>query len=195
MNSNASNDDRDEVAKPLCRSLRLWRFTLAIGFAVWWGGLTFYALIVVPIGTEMLGSVEQGFVTQQVTRALNVIGTVMLILLSINAARARQRAQWLTWIMLVVIQAALFFDHAHLSAALDPATRTTTVPNFYDRHRVYLFLTAAQWACGLLHLWFLLRDCCKGTFPQQGTPGCEGHPCPAVPLETCGKDEPASHLT
>ena len=83
----------------------------------------------------------------------------MLSLLFINAARARQRAQWLTWIMLVVIQAALFCDHAHLSAALDPATRTTTVPNFYDMHRVYLLLTAAQWGCGLLHFWFIVvRD-------------------------------------
>ena len=156
MNSNLANSHEDDARSSRNLRIRLWRFVLSIGFAVWWGGLTFYALIVVPIGTEMLGSVEQGFVTQQVTRALNVIGTVMLILLFINAARARQRAQWFTWIMLVVIQAALFFDHAYLSAALDPATRTTTVPNFYDRHRVYLFLTAAQWACGLLHLWFIV---------------------------------------
>lgn len=34
---------------------------------MWWGGLCFYAVVIVPIGTEVIGSVEQGFITQRVT--------------------------------------------------------------------------------------------------------------------------------
>src|SRR5258707_15304973 len=43
-------------------------------FAVWLGGLTFYALVVVPVGTQVLGGpVAQGFVTQAVTVRLNFV--------------------------------------------------------------------------------------------------------------------------
>jgi len=45
-----------------------WQYCLLIVWAVWWGGLCFYAIVVVPIGTEVIGAVEQGFNTQQVTR-------------------------------------------------------------------------------------------------------------------------------
>jgi len=42
--------------------------------AVWWGGFTFYALVVVPTGHKVLKSkVHQGFITQQVTDRLNVL--------------------------------------------------------------------------------------------------------------------------
>ena len=50
--------------------------------AVWWGGFTFYALVVVPTGHQVLRSkVRQGFITQQVTNQLNVLGAVTLALL------------------------------------------------------------------------------------------------------------------
>ncbi|MFM8571811.1 MAG: hypothetical protein ACKOAU_09465 [Pirellula sp.] len=37
-------------------------------WGLWWGGLSFYAIVVVPIGTEQIGSVAQGFITQRVTQ-------------------------------------------------------------------------------------------------------------------------------
>ena len=45
------------------------QFLVMSAVALWLGGFTFYALVVVPTGTDVLGgSVEQGFVTQAVTR-------------------------------------------------------------------------------------------------------------------------------
>ena len=46
-----------------------WRLFLLLVWAAWWGGLCFYAVVVVPIGTELIGSVEQGFITQRVTQS------------------------------------------------------------------------------------------------------------------------------
>ena len=40
-----------------------WRTGLLFAWAIWWGGLSFYALFVVPIGTEIVGGFEQGLIT------------------------------------------------------------------------------------------------------------------------------------
>jgi len=66
---------------PIVRSL--WTVFVLLLFAVWWGGLTFYAAIVVPIGTELIGASEQGFVTQQVTQWHNAVLTAMSVCLVI----------------------------------------------------------------------------------------------------------------
>ena len=44
------------------------RLLLLIGLMFWQGGFLFYAAVVVPVGTRVLGSeTEQGFITQSVT--------------------------------------------------------------------------------------------------------------------------------
>jgi hypothetical protein len=69
-----------------------WRLAVWLLWAAWWGGLTFYALVVVPIGTELLGSVEQGFVTQRVTLWHNWLGVVIALALAAEAWRLRSSA-------------------------------------------------------------------------------------------------------
>ena len=55
--------------------------------AIWWGGLTFYAVFVVPTGVEVLGGeTEQGFVTQRVSNSINLLATLTLAVLVWNAA-------------------------------------------------------------------------------------------------------------
>ena len=56
-----------------------WRTGLLFAWAIWWGGLSFYALFVVPIGTEIVGGFEQGFITQRVTNWLNAIGVIVTL--------------------------------------------------------------------------------------------------------------------
>src|SRR5947207_1343890 len=56
----------------------VWRFVVILALASWWGALTFYGVVVVPAGTEQLGSQTQGLVTQQVTRTLNLIGVALI---------------------------------------------------------------------------------------------------------------------
>ena len=50
------------------RALR--RFIVLVALCFWQGGFTFYAGVVVPVGTDVLGSsLKQGFVTRRVTRS------------------------------------------------------------------------------------------------------------------------------
>ena len=71
------------------------RFLFIAAVAFWLGGFTFYTSVVIPVGTHTLGSVRQGFITQQVTGWLNVAGAFALPLVFWNMAavwRARGRA-------------------------------------------------------------------------------------------------------
>ena len=58
------------------------RFLVIQALLLWQGGFLFYAAVVVPTGTEVLGSFEQGRVTRHVTNSMNVIGAVTLIILA-----------------------------------------------------------------------------------------------------------------
>jgi hypothetical protein len=134
----------------------IWRFFVVLLLAAWWGALTFYGSVVVPEGTEQLGSQTQGLVTQQVTRTLNLIGVAVAALLFVELRRSAARRAWAAWFAFVVCQAALFAVHAWLSALLESATDRQW---FYDVHRIYLLTTGVQWVVGPYLLWTVLsRD-------------------------------------
>ena len=120
---------------------------------IWWGGLTVYAGIVVPIGTRVFGTTDQGFVTQQVTNRLNLLATVALVLSTRFVFCGRRR--WLTgiWVVVAATLIALVAVHWRLDAMLDAETLSVVDDDrFYAIHRVYLWLTTAQWVAGLLLL-------------------------------------------
>ena len=55
------------------------RFLVLAALMFWQGGFTFYAAVVVPIGTAQLGgATEQGFITRHVAWYLNLVGAVAL---------------------------------------------------------------------------------------------------------------------
>jgi hypothetical protein len=129
--------------------LRTWRYLLWACFGVWWGGLTFYAAVVVPIGTSMVGSIEQGFITQQVTWWHNGLSTVITIALLLEALRLR--SGWLLGggVMLFVVTLLLVMQHHKLTSMMDFADHT--VPDsFYAEHAWYLWLTTGEWGLGAL---------------------------------------------
>src|SRR5262249_50137002 len=83
------------------------RFLVLLTLLFWQGGFTFYAAVVVPIGTQVLGSTaEQGRITRRVTPYLNLSGVAGLVFLGwdIGAGRdplrRRRRLRWLTWLLL-----------------------------------------------------------------------------------------------
>ena len=118
-------------------------------WSVWWGGLTFYALVVVPIGTEAIGSVEQGFITQRVTHWHNALTVLVSIVLFIQGYRTRSRTLWIIAASLSIIAIALVLWHARLTGMMD--FKQQTVPGgFYGEHAVYLWITASEWALGML---------------------------------------------
>ena len=124
--------------------------------AGWWGGLTVYAAIVVPIGTEIFGSTEQGFVTQRVTNWLNLLAALMLCLSAWIVFASRRR--WLigTWAAIAVSLAALVVLHVSLDRMLDPTLHSISdTDHFYFIHRLYLWVTAVQWLAGIGLFWGL----------------------------------------
>lgn len=135
----------------------LWHAVLVLVWAVWWGGLTFYALLVVPIGTERIGSLDQGFITQRVTWWHNAILIGFVVLLAIDGLRHRARGFWWLWGFLAMTSLGLCAYHTILSNAMD-WDRGTVSEGFYAKHAGYLWLTALEWILGIASLRWLMPN-------------------------------------
>lgn len=130
------------------------RVLLIACFATWFGGFGFYVSIVVPIGTDVLGSaLEQGLITRRVTYWLNVFGGLALasmLVESIVTWRTSKNSMKL-WslglcIFMIVAQVALFVLHPMLDAMIDvEAKAVSESAKFYQLHRVYLWASTFQW--------------------------------------------------
>jgi hypothetical protein len=132
------------------------QYLVILAIALWLGGFTFYALIVVPTGAEVLGgSIEQGFVTRLVTVDLNRIAAAALLVLLWNVVAERGKLLAATWLAMALAQLALFALHGRLDALLDPVTHDVA-GDFHFLHEVYLWIAAIQWGLGLAHVWCVL---------------------------------------
>ena len=137
------------------------RIVIALLFALWWGGFTFYAAVVVPIGGRVLGSaIAQGFITQPVSDRLNVLGVIVIAALALNVmmlrrdsgARARRMVA-LSWVALAITQVVLVVLHGRLDEMVDLTTRSIVSDRatFYATHRAYLLVATAQWLAAITH--------------------------------------------
>ena len=135
------------------------RFLDFQAFLVWQGGFLFYAAVVVPIGTEVLGGpFEQGRVTQSVTVWLNLIGIIWHPVLAWDALATRpfRRGRLALIATSAAILAALYVQHANLDRMLDPSRSNGLGEDFYSQHAIYLWLSAAHWFLGLISAWLTL---------------------------------------
>ncbi len=129
------------------------RFLVIAGFSIWMGGLSFYGLIVVPTGTAMLGSTQQGFITRQVTESLNLIGCAALAVLLWDAVCERRKSLIGGWIALAALQATLMAIHPQLDRMLDPSDlQILDESRFHPLHELYLTITGVQWTIALAYL-------------------------------------------
>lgn len=148
---------------------RTWKVFLLLVWAAWWGGLGFYAVVVVPIGTDIIGSVEQGFVTQRVTQWHNGLSVLFLVCLVIEASRGRNRWLWAMTVVLGIITITLLIWHVKLTEMMDLQQRAVSVA-FYAHHAIYLWLTAAEWLVGMaMPSWIIVS---------------------AIPVASAGSDHP-----
>lgn len=133
-------------------------FLAVAALAFWQGGLSFYAIVVVPVGNSILQNGEQGFITQQVTTWLNVSGIAAIALLAVNAQRLRNRSLWIVCAVLIVTLAMLFAIHLKMDALLLPASfDVVDRKQFSLWHDAYLTVVTVQWCAALAALWMLLK--------------------------------------
>lgn len=133
-----------------------WRLFLLLVWATWWGGIFFYASVVVPIGSESIGSLGQGFVTQQVSRIHNLLSLAFLVCLVLESIRLRSAFVGILTILLSINVLLLFLWHSHLTNAMN--FQVHSVPStFYKQHAIYLWLTASEWILGMVTAAILFR--------------------------------------
>lgn len=135
-------------------------------FTVWLGGFTFYSLVVVPTGHQVLRSkVRQGLISQQVTNKLNGLGAVTFALLLWDMAATRRdprsrpqlRIAAISWTIMVATLATLVWLHPRLDAMLAPGSQSVTdIDGFYSIHRCYLIVAMVQWGAALVHFGVLM---------------------------------------
>ena len=129
------------------------RFLVVAALMFWQGGFTFYAAIVVPIGTAALGSaLEQGRITRQVTESLNLSGAVALAIFALDtsATPSLRWSRWTTWLIMALALGVLFTLHARLDALFLPDDlKILDRPTFRLLHRTYLWVSTVQWAAAI----------------------------------------------
>ncbi len=135
-------------------------------FAMWFGGFGLYVSIVVPIGTDVLGSaLEQGVITRQVTVWINIfnaISVAAMILESVvswkDSTALCRTTQLVTLVIVAVSLAVLFYVHPILDRMFDAEAKSVSDSvQFYNMHRIYLWTSTVQWIAAWVWLFFTMR--------------------------------------
>jgi hypothetical protein len=126
------------------------RFVLLAAFAFWQGGFTFYAAIVVPTGTEVLGSsAEQAKITRRVAASINFTGAIALAIFAWDVVfeprLRRSRAIAMLAALLFLVALMVLRDRLDLMFHGEDAYLDNRA-DFRPWHRTYLWLSTAQWA-------------------------------------------------
>jgi hypothetical protein len=134
------------------------RFLVLAALMFWQGGFVFYAGVVVPIGTEVLGSSqEQGRITRRVAVWLNWTGAAALVPFAWDAyvdrrSRLARRARIMAWLVMAGAQIVLFWLYPSLDALFNPETvHISNRPSFRTLHRIYLWVSSVQWFSGVAY--------------------------------------------
>lgn len=129
------------------------RVALFLSIAFSFGGFSFYAGIVVPIGSDVFDATSQGFVTQRATDILNLASGVSGLLLfweAIAGWKHRTRRQnilyWSALSIYAIALIALIGLHPQMDQLLEPSHFLVKEPlRFYNLHRIYLWASTFQW--------------------------------------------------
>jgi len=139
------------------------RFLVIQALLLWQGGFLFYAAVVIPIGSDVLGSWAQGTVTRHVTDRMNVIGAATVLILAwdqwANAVPNCRKCRWALWLAMTLSLVALALLHPAIASYVDGTGSESPweFRTFYFWHRVYLYVSTAQWAAGLGYVAVTLR--------------------------------------
>ena len=129
----------------------VWFVVIGILYSIWFGGFTFYAAIVVPTGTELIGTSKQGIVTQAVSNWLNGIGGITLVGLGWLSFGMFPNS-WLQrlWGLLLLTWLGLLGIHPVLDSLIETDNYDIMDPlRFYFWHRLYLWIHTLQWVVSI----------------------------------------------
>ena len=124
--------------------------------------------MVIPIGSDVLDTTPQGFVTQQVTFVLNMASVVTLAIMiwygqseNIFRNHPSRHPDGRMYVCVLGVYTAslacLFFLHPQMGSLLNPDDLSVVdTDRFYRLHRVYLWISTVQW---LSTIGFLLLIC------------------------------------
>lgn len=148
------------------------RFLVFQAFAVWQGGFLFYAAVVVPVATGVLGSAAlQGDITRPVSNWLTLLGVVWapLYLWDVLAdpARDRRHVRWAGWVLAVELLVLLALLHLRLDALYDADGNRPDRATFRKWHAAYLWAWTAEWLVGLLLAWLAVRAWAYNNWPDE----------------------------
>jgi hypothetical protein len=137
------------------------RSLVLLALMFWQGGLLFYGSVVVTIGSRVLDSdTTQGFITREVTLALNITAAAVMPVLLWDVLAAGRRARLVAWLVLAGASAFLAWQHGRMDALLDPPPKfiVTDYVRFRGLHRWYLRGVTVQLAAGWAFAVLSLRD-------------------------------------
>ena len=123
-----------------------------LGLSVRMGGFTSYSAVVVPVLHESLGSLDTGFVTQQVTDYLNGIGVGVVVVWWVAAGveqRDGPRRVRAVRLLLLAASTLILVGLIVLHRVMDGRLETGSLRGFYPLHRVYLIASTVQWFVSL----------------------------------------------
>jgi hypothetical protein len=125
------------------------RLLARFALAIWFGGFTFYAAVVVPDLHENLGGMETGEISRRVAPFLYAIGAAAvalswLVALTDRDRRAGRRGKARLGLLAAnsLLLIALIAMHRSLGIHLDSGRSLSTFRSF---HEVYLSTWTAQW--------------------------------------------------
>ena len=141
--------------------LARWRtFLLFQVWMAWQGGFFFYAAVVVPIGTDVLG---------------------YHVLLGWCLMAERGTRFWRLRVGIGVVSAgllvALFVLHPILDSFLDPVSQLVDRPKvFYQWHNAYLWISTVQWVLAVVQAWLIVGVWQGGRDAGRDAPLLDGKP-------------------
>jgi len=134
-------------------------FATDFAWVFWFGGLTFYMAVVVPIGGDIIGSDVQGEITSVVTGHLNWASITAASLMLVRGWTQESKLVLWSAMSILLTTILLIWLRDQLLDRMDGAPLVTAANDqwlsdwsFYSIHRIYLWTTTIQWLFGLMPL-------------------------------------------
>jgi len=141
------------------------RVLTTIAVALWFGGFTIYTAFVVKVGSRVVGGLEQGYITQQVTDTLQVFAAIMIVAVALDIAvhwrrtnRLMRTLQSVAWMFMLGSLVGLVIVHSQMDELLDLATfaRPDHGP-FRPLHQRYQLISTILWFATLAYIALMVR--------------------------------------